>query len=158
MLSHMHLACSYDSDDDHPPPTRTHTTTTNTIPTPILPPTRLQSGGFHDYNGIGFASEGFVMASLGTWEMSPEATPEHLTIDQQFAAQCLIDQSAKNISSPIYGLLSGQVGAMGHSNGGAATILSSANPIFSSIMTLSAANSPAVQVIKPWSQLPNHDL
>jgi len=104
----------------------------------------------------GLVPYGYVMASVD-WTRSLDNSPEHMSQNQEFLANALMDQSNNNKSSPIYGMLSGKIATSGHSNGGAASTITTAelgSAKVQTMVTLSAAYCSECQQLAPSIKQP----
>jgi len=96
------------------------------------------SGEWYEYLANALVPAGYVFASIDSWWRAPFGDYQKLAVDQQFAITALLNQSATNKTSPIYGYLNGKRGCMGHSAGGAGTVLSASKGFCDAAATVSA--------------------
>jgi len=99
------------------------------------------SGTWYEFFAGALVPYGYVMASIDD-HRGTDNNPERMAQEQAYLRTEVLNQAATNKSSPIYGMLNGKVAGSGHSNGGAATIItqSTGGPtLWNSMATLSAA-------------------
>jgi len=90
---------------------------------------------------------GYVMASIDV-SRSLDNSPSRMAANQEYLVTAILNQSATNKSSPIYQMLNGKTATSGHSNGGAASLISQyqqGTQIWNSLATLSAAYPHDIQ-------------
>jgi len=87
-------------------------------------------------------------------DYDPFSTPSIEAIDQEFLVNAAREQSF-NSSSPLYGLINNQTGAMGHSMGGGSTVITGGTGLVQSLMTLSAEYDDAVGLAAKNTTIPS---
>jgi len=113
------------------------------------------AGHWYEFFAASLVPYGYVVASVD-WSRTLDNSPENMAANQEFLVKAIIDQSDNNQSSPIYQMLNGKAATSGHSNGGAASTISTAQQgpsVWQSMLTLSAAFcSTCQQVAKNITQ------
>jgi len=92
------------------------------FPMVIFSHSYMLGAGCYDYIWINLVPLGVVFVDMDDLSYSPLEEPIEAGNDMAATRNQLLHQSANDPSSPIYGMLNGVVGAMGHSFGGAAAI------------------------------------
>jgi len=99
------------------------------------------AGDWYEFFAGALVPYGYVMASIDV-SRSLDNSPSDMAANQEFLVTAMLNQSATNESSPIYKMLNGKAATSGHSNGGAASLISQAEQgtkNWNSLATLSAA-------------------
>jgi len=119
---------------------------TGGVPLIVFAHCYLGAGKWYRYVADALIPAGYVMVSLDTWDYDPVSSPGIESKDQQFLVGAARDQATNNQSSPLYGLLNSKTGAMGHSMGGGATVITAGQVgLVDAQMTLSGAYDKAVE-------------
>jgi len=93
------------------------------FPLLVFSPGFIFRNTFYDYLWKTLVPLGYVMVVGGTYNYDPYSSPLWKARDQAFFLDYLRNQSHTNKNSPLYGLIGPMSAAMGHSEGGAASLI-----------------------------------
>jgi len=95
------------------------------FPLIVFSPGFVQSDTFYDYLWQELVPLGYVVAVVGSYDYDPLSEPTWKARDQSFLSDYLRNESVSNPQSPVYHLInSSSTAAMGHSEGGVASLIS----------------------------------
>jgi len=94
------------------------------FPLIVFSPGWVQASTYYNYIWEQLVPMGYVIAMMATYDFDPNSDPWEKCYDQTFMLSYLQNASKKDRTSPIYGMLNSVSAAMGHSEGGWASLFS----------------------------------